>query len=160
MATSAAPTYFPSFKKLDHLRLVDGGVWANNPVIVGVAEAVSMLNIPLNTIRVFSLGTTNEVKARPKWLDKGGLIQWALSAVDVIMRGQSIGANTQAIHLLGKENILRIDPKVPDGLFALDRLKEDELLGKAAHESRHIIPFFKERFMGHIAESFKPFHQI
>ncbi|RKX57992.1 MAG: hypothetical protein DRP28_05685, partial [Thermodesulfobacteriota bacterium] len=31
LATSAASTYFPSCLKLDHIRLVDGGVWANNP---------------------------------------------------------------------------------------------------------------------------------
>ena len=75
------------------------------------------------------------------------------------MRGQSIGANTQALHLLGKEDLLRLDPKVPDGLFALDRMKEEELLSKAAHESRQIAPFFKDKFTGHIADEFKPFHQ-
>src|SRR5450755_1816923 len=43
MATSAAPTYFPAFSLPDeHVRLVDGGVWANNPSMVGVVEAVSM----------------------------------------------------------------------------------------------------------------------
>jgi patatin-like phospholipase/acyl hydrolase len=77
MATAAAPTYFPSFNKIDHIRLVDGGVWANNPAVVGIAEAVSMLNVPINTICVFSLGTTDVIKSRPKKLDNGGLIQWA-----------------------------------------------------------------------------------
>jgi len=160
MATSAAPTYFPSFRRVDHIRLVDGGVWANNPAMLGIVEAVSLLDIPLEAIRVFSLGTTSEVKGRPKKLDRGGCCQWAFSAVDVIMRGQSIGANTQALHLLGNENVLRCDPAVPDGLFALDRLSEEELLSKAAHESRQISPRFTEVFAGHIAEEFKPFHQV
>ena len=159
MATSAAPTYFPSFKKVNCIRLVDGGVWANNPVVVGVAEAVSMLGIPVNNIRAFSLGTTDGIKIRSKRLDNGGYIQWALAAVDVIMRGQSIGANTQAVHLLGKENVLRIDPKVPDGLFKLDCLKEDALLSMAAHESRHLSPSFKEMFMDHTADKFEPCHK-
>ena len=160
MATSAAPTYFPSFRNVDHIRLVDGGVWANNPTMVGIVEAVSMLKVPLESIRVFSLGSTSEVKGRSKRLDHGGLLQWAFEAVDVIMRGQSIGANTQAMHLLGPENVLRLDPKVPDGLFALDRIKEAELLSKAAHESRHVAPFFKDKFTGHMADEFKPFHQV
>lgn len=158
MATSAAPTYFPSFKKVSCIRLVDGGVWANNPVVVGIAEAVSMLGVPINTIRAFSLGTTDGIKIRSKRLNNGGYIQWALAAVDVIIRGQSIGANTQAVHLLGKENVLRIDPKVPDGLFKLDCLKEDELLSMAAHESRHLSPSFKKMFMDHISEKFEPCH--
>ncbi len=125
-----------------------------------IVEAVSMLNVPLESIRVFSLGTTNEIKGRSKCLDHGGCLQWAFEALDVIMRGQSIGANTQALHLLGKEDLLRLDPKVPDGLFALDRLNEEELLSKAAHESRHIAPLFKQGFARHIAEKFKPFHLV
>ena len=39
-ATSAAPTFLPPLV-LDHgLRLVDGGVWANNPALVAVIEAL------------------------------------------------------------------------------------------------------------------------
>ena len=42
MATSAAPLYFPA-ARVDGHRLIDGGVWANNPSVVAIAEAVSML---------------------------------------------------------------------------------------------------------------------
>jgi patatin-like phospholipase/acyl hydrolase len=160
MATSAAPTYFPSFRKLNHLRLVDGGVWANNPTLVGIAEAVSMLAVPLNAIHVFSIGTTDEVKARPKRLDEGGLLQWSVGAVDVIMQAQSIGINTQTQHLLGKDRIVRMNPKVPDKIFKLDRLSEKELLAKAAHESRQISPLFKELFLNHKALDYKPLHVV
>ena len=160
MATCAAPTYFPSFRNVDHIRLVDGGVWANNPTMIGIVEAVSMFNVSLGAISVFSLGTTDEVKGKPKKLDRGGCLQWAKQAVDVILRGQSIGTHKQALHLLGGQRVYRLDPKVPDGLFALDRLKENELIGKAAHDSRHFSPLFKEVFSKHIAPNFKPFHKI
>ncbi|MCD6390207.1 MAG: patatin-like phospholipase family protein [Desulfobulbaceae bacterium] len=159
LATSAAPTYFPACKEIDHSRLVDGGVWVNNPTMVGVVEAVSMLDVPLGAIRVLSLGTTNAVKGRPKKLDQGGLCQWGTEAVDVIMRGQSIGAFTQALHLLGRDRIVRMDPKVPDGVFALDKLSEEKLLGKAAHESRQFSPQFKEKFAGHESPEFKPLYK-
>ena len=158
MATTAAPTYFPSFRKLDHLRLVDGGLWANNPTLVGIAEAVSMLGVPLNAIQVFNIGTTHEIKARPDGLDNGGLLQWSTSVVDVIMQAQSIGVNTQVLHLLGKDKVLRMNPKVPDKLFKLDKLSEKELLAKAAHESRHISPLFQDAFLNHKAHDYKPFH--
>ena len=160
MATSAAPTYFPSFREVDHVRLVDGGIWANNPMMVGIIEAASILKIPLERISVFSLGTTDEIKGRSKKLDHGGLWQWKTAAIDVVLRGQSIGAVTQAMHLLGKERVLRLDPKVPDKLFALDKLSAKELLSKAAHESRHVAPQFKKMFMEHIAPIFIPHHQI
>jgi hypothetical protein len=72
------------------------------------------------------------------------------------LKGQSIGAFTQAFHLIGGDKVYRIDPKVPDKLFSLDKLSEESLLGKAAHESRIHIPKFKEMFMGHIAPQYKP----
>jgi patatin-like phospholipase/acyl hydrolase len=156
MATSAAPTYFPSFQKINHTRLVDGGVWANNPTIVGISEAVSLIKIPLQWISVLSLGTTDEVKGRPRALDSGGLWQWKKQGIDVVLHGQSIGAFTQAQHLLGPDKVLRIDPKVPDGLFAIDKLSEKELLAAAAHESRHFAPQFKKMFIEHIAAEYKP----
>ncbi|MBW2634281.1 MAG: patatin-like phospholipase family protein [Deltaproteobacteria bacterium] len=160
MATSAAPTFFSSFQDVNHVRLVDGGVWANNPTMVGIIEAVSLFNIPLDAISVFSLGTTDEVKGRSKKLDHGGFWQWKTAAVNVVMRGQSIGAVTQAQHLLGMDRVLRLNPKVPDNLFTLDRLSVKELLSKAAHESRHLSPQFEKKLTGHIAPLFEPFHQI
>jgi patatin-like phospholipase/acyl hydrolase len=159
MATSAAPTYFPSFRQLDHIRLVDGGVWANNPTMVGIVEAISMLNIPLKSIKVFNLGTTDEIKGRRQKLDNGGFIQWKKDGVEVVMRGQSIGAYTQALHLLGKENILRIDPPVPNGFFKLDKLSESELLSKAAHVSRYYTPKFEKNFTSHMAPMFSPIYK-
>lgn len=159
MATTAAPTYFPAFQGVAHMRLVDGGVRANNPTMVGIIEARSMLNIPIESIKVFNLGTTDEIKGRPKVLDNGGKWHWREEGVEVIMRGQSIGAYTQALHLLCKENILRIDPPVPDGLFELDKLSESELLAKAAHVSRHSAPEFKEIFTNHRASKFNPIYK-
>lgn len=159
LATSAAPTYFPSFVGIDDIRLIDGGVWANNPTLIGIVEAVSMLNQPLDSIRVLSLGTTNEVTKRTNDLDKGGFWQWKKDAIDVILRAQSIGVYTQAQHLLSKDKVVRVDPKVPDGLFRLDKLSEEELLAKASHESRHFSPQFKEEFAEHYSPEFKPFHK-
>ena len=38
LATSAAPTYFPAHEIPWHGTYIDGGVWANSPVMVGVTE--------------------------------------------------------------------------------------------------------------------------
>jgi patatin-like phospholipase/acyl hydrolase len=159
LATSAAPTYFPSFRGINHMRLIDGGIWANNPTMVGIVEAVSMLGQSLDSIKVLSLGTTDEIKIRPDKLDKGGFWQWKKAALDVFLRAQNIGTFTQALHLLGEGKVIRLNPKVPDGLFAMDKLSEKELLSKAAHESRHFSPQFREVFMNHKAQEFKPFHK-
>jgi patatin-like phospholipase/acyl hydrolase len=159
LATSAAPTYFPSFRGVNHMRLIDGGIWSNNPTMVGIVEAVSMLDQSLDSIKILSLGTTNEIKKRSNKLDNGGFCQWARVAIDVVLRAQSIGTFTQAQHLLGKDKVIRLNPKVPDGLFKIDKLSEKELLSKAAHESRHFSPQFREVFMNHKAQEFTPFHK-
>ena len=156
-STAAAPTYFPAHSHRG-LRLVDGGVWANNPVMVGIAEAVSVCGANLESLRVFSLGTTTDLRQRSERLDSGGIIQWATSAVDVVMRGQSVGANNTARHLLGDDHILRLDPMVPAGLLGLDRVQTDELLGRARAASRQLMPMFEQRFCKHGAPQFAPLY--
>jgi len=150
LATSAAPSYFQCFKGIDNNRLIDGGVWANNPVMVAITEAIGFLNFPLENIRALSLGTTNPTKQRPSSLDEGGLLNWSTHAADLIMEGQSIGATNQASNLLGKDNFFRLNSTVADGQFALDKINDlDELIGKASHDSRKYLnkleAFFKEK---------------
>lgn len=156
LATSAAPTYFPCCRHLEGMRLIDGGVWANNPTMVGIAEAVSVLNVPLAAIRVLSVGTCSSIVRRPATLNWGGKLLWAKSAVDVVMRGQSLGVQKQAVHLLGRDRVKRLDPRVPDSLFALDSVSADALVAKAAHESRIFMPTFKREFRPHRAAAYSP----
>jgi hypothetical protein len=161
MATSAAPTYFPAFRlPTDQVRLIDGGVWANNPAMVGVTEAVSMFGQGLGQIRLLSLGTTSGLQPRPSRLDNAGLVRWARgpNVVDVLMAGQSAGAFAQVQHLIGVDNAYRLNPSAPPELARLDACDARELIGKAAHHSRVLAPFFESLFAAHVAAPFQPFH--
>ena len=55
-ATAAAPTYFPAFRIAEHDCHLDGGVWANNPVQIGITEAIRLKNA-LERVTVLSVGT-------------------------------------------------------------------------------------------------------
>ncbi|PHM53862.1 patatin-like phospholipase family protein [Xenorhabdus sp. KK7.4] len=62
MATSAAPTYFPPYRiqvnSTDFGYFVDGGVFANNPSMTALTEALSLKGISGPTdIRMLSVGT-------------------------------------------------------------------------------------------------------
>ncbi|MCZ4096104.1 CBASS cGAMP-activated phospholipase [Streptomyces sp. H39-C1] len=157
LATSAAPTYLPGMA-LDGARLVDGGVWANNPAMVALTEAVGPLGVPLDTIRVFSLGTTTDVRHRHHRLDRGGLLPWAGDAVEVLMRAQSESAAKQVRHFVGKNNVLRLNPTVPTGAVALDDVDIKTLSGLAGHVSRDVSPAVHRTFCDHHAAAFVPLY--
>jgi uncharacterized protein len=161
LATSSAPTFFPATREVDSMRLVDGGVWANNPTMIAIIEAFGTLRIPLQSQWVFSIGTSDAVSHRRKRLNSGGIIAWALgnAAIDVIMRGQSLGAHNQAAFLLGREHVERLNPKVAADEFSLDGVhKADDLIGKAAHHSRVLMPVFASKFATHQAAPYHPLH--
>ncbi len=63
-ATSAAPTYFEPARiqvggKPDYLSLVDGGVFANDPGMCALVEAIKF-GWPLDTIEMLSIGTGSQ----------------------------------------------------------------------------------------------------
>lgn len=157
MATSAAPTYFSAFRlRSDRTRLIDGGVWANNPSLIAIAEAVSSFGVRLGQIRLFSLGTTSPAVARAKRLDHGGFAQWGLGGLEVLLKGQSEGANSTAFHLLSEAQILRDDPIVPAGALRLDAVDVDYLVGLASGHSRHLQPKFTTFVGDHAGLELRP----
>lgn len=155
MATSAAPTYFPA-ARVDGHRLIDGGIWANNPSVVAITEAVSMLGVPLDAIRILNVGTIDQITHHSKRLDTGGLVNWAVPAVSLLLTASSRGGQGIAEHLVGKDKYSRFDARVPGGLYALDDADPDDLAGLAGSASRDLSPIFTERFAGHQSAPYTP----
>ena len=157
MATTAAPTFFPA-AVVDRHRLIDGGVWANNPSVVAITEAVSMLDVHLGDIRVLNIGTMDPVGigAHPERRDQGGWAHWATSVADLLISASSRGGQGTAEHLVGKGNYHRFDARVPGGLYALDKVKANHLAGIAASVSREISPTYQQTFAAHSAAPYTP----
>lgn len=155
MATTAAPTYFEA-ARIDGQRLIDGGVWANNPSVVAIGEAVSMLDIPLRSIRVLNIGTIDQRTNHPERLDSGGWVHWATAAASLVIMASSRGAQGTAAHLIGKDNYVRFDALVPGNVFTLDRASPAALAGLASGQSRLLSPLFTEQFSHHVASPYTP----
>ena len=143
----------------DHVRLIDGGVWANNPAMVGVTEAVSMFGRRW-TRSASSASARRRARSAAARLDNAGLLRWVRrpNVVEVLLNGQSAGAFAQVQHLIGAENAHRLNPPAPDELGALDRCDARDLIAKAAHHSRLFCPDFEAVFGAHAPAPYAPFH--
>jgi uncharacterized protein len=123
-ATSAAPTYFAS-APFKGSRFVDGGVWANSPVLMAVVEAISVLNVPVDQIDVLSIGTTaarfNIAKNR-----SAGIIKWNVGMINLMFEAQAETAFKQA-RLLLKKRVFRIDASTEPGEFSLDDARPEKI---------------------------------
>jgi patatin-like phospholipase/acyl hydrolase len=155
LATSAAPAYFQAASVMD-AGLIDGGVWANNPSVLAIAEAVSMLGAPLDAIRVLNIGTMDPFTDHSARLDNAGMARWATKAVPLILTASSRGGIGTARHLIGFEDFVRFDAQVPPNKFALDKIKASEVAGYASSTSRNLSPEFKAKFQDHIAPAYVP----
>ncbi len=70
LATSAAPYYFSPHRTMANKYLVDGGTFANNPILLGVIEGLSLLEWPKEDIQVLSLACTEDTPDYSKLAEK------------------------------------------------------------------------------------------
>jgi patatin-like phospholipase/acyl hydrolase len=103
LATSAAPTYFDPYssKYIDLKGIeqsfnnkVDGGVFANNPTLLGILEAQKAFKVDLKDIRVLSIGTGHQRFADACSRKNWGIVYWMIQRdkkrlIELFMQGQS-----------------------------------------------------------------------
>jgi predicted acylesterase/phospholipase RssA len=121
LATSAAPTYFEGLTNGGYV-MVDGGIWANNPVMNAVVDAMACFDIDRRQIRVMTLGCGEMAFKVGDRLARGGLIQWR-KVIKAAMRAQSLNALGQTYLLIGKDHVMRLDAPETPSPIALDDYK-------------------------------------
>jgi hypothetical protein len=95
LATSAAPTYFPlaQIEKENNTQYVDGGVWANNPSLVGFLEAATYFvgqGKPYDHLSLLSVASLNFGSGKPPLLKRNrSFIRWAPDLFNLSLIGQS-----------------------------------------------------------------------
>jgi len=107
--TSAAPTFFTPVRGEEGYEFVDGGIWANNPIMVGIADTLSCYNLKREQVKVLSLGCVKDTYAMTKNRRKlGGMLFWT-KLVFECMHIQSQNSTGQARLIVGGDNVIRID---------------------------------------------------
>lgn len=168
MATTAAPTYFPHAVIQDGSVYLDGGLWANNPSMVAIAEALQISKkccregvdqpIAENAITLLSVGTgrSSYFGAPPR--GGAGIMWWAPSLFNVCSISQAQGVTFQARYVLG-ERFYRVDYDLPDSTWTLDNVGMLTQMTHLGHE-RSIESFSKLQpvfFTQPSQHSYRPF---
>jgi len=165
MATSAAPTYFEAAHFPAHVgsSFVDGGVWANSPVLAAIIEATCFLGVPLKDIDVLSIGTT----ASPFNIAgnrNAGVLKWNVGMINLMFEAQAETALKQA-KLLLDDRVFRIDVMTKPGEFSLDDASSDKIdnlmsLGRSEAVKKANLDAVKQRFFSTRADDFTPVHAV
>ncbi len=96
LATSAAPTYFKRHE-IGKNEYVDGGLFANNPSLIGLHEADYLFNHPIENMNIMSIGTVSAIQSGdPDYKNSGGYYDWghgkithaAQNIIDVVLSSQ------------------------------------------------------------------------
>ncbi|MEW5942762.1 MAG: CBASS cGAMP-activated phospholipase [Pseudomonadota bacterium] len=112
LASCAAPTYFkPAY--VDPYLLADGGLWANNPAMVGYIEAITRLGAQPGDVKVLSLGTgtSNQYfRVRDKNRLWGVATGWGIRGlVDLLPNLQSKNTHNMLGIMLPANNYVRLN---------------------------------------------------
>ena len=164
LATSAASSYLPQHVIDGVGPFVDGGLWANNPVGLAVAEAVSYLDWKPEELHVLSIECPQEAQTIPG----GSARQWLFgpSALNRLGALQSSSAKGTALALMrdvgrlpAPERFFEALPAhFPKNYFSLDRIGQiDALIGIGNDEARKQANFICSRFLSTRADPFLPF---
>jgi hypothetical protein len=162
LGTAAAPSYFKRHRTEEGVGLVDGGIWANNPVALAVVEAITLLDWRPQDLQVLSLGCVNEIYALAEAPGVGGVV---FDLARLFMDGQSHGALGMAKLLTGHEYVRtalhRVCPDAPKNLFRLDdTTKIERLKGLGASSAREHRPRLEPVFFQTPAAPFVPVYSL
>jgi hypothetical protein len=166
-ATSAAPTYFSHARIDPGSAYVDGGLWANNPIMVAIVESIALStqskasgcaeSFDLGDTWALSIGTgVGKFFANPPgaW---AGLAWWhPAKLLNLISLSQSQGAQFQANYLLGRR-LMRAEFDLPQGDWSLDNVKFiDVMIHRGKERAAEDIGKLREPFFTNPAIEYRP----
>jgi len=110
LASSSAPIFFPGTQVSEGDSHVDGGLFANNPALIGLTEAVRYFGQPLATIRILSVGAGERAERIPyEKARRMGVWFWRTAAIEHMLIAQARISHEIALRLVDPEQYLRVN---------------------------------------------------
>lgn len=103
LATSAAPTYLP-IHELGADQFVDGGVWANNPSLVGLMEFLYQFSEDerFDGVDILSISSLEVPQGRAPMPSNSSVLNWQSKLIDLFSIGQAKNIEKLFEYLDGK----------------------------------------------------------
>lgn len=149
-ATASVPTYFPAHGMVVNGKqraLIDGGVVANNPTTLAIAEALRQDSGVSQCSELLVLSVGSGARNRPISLrsaQEWGALEWAVPIIDVLFDANSDSVDYVARQLVGDSyfrmqtallaGLDDIDDTSEGNLVALEKLASDYLAGEATRK--------------------------
>ena len=160
LSSSSAPTYFPVYQvelEDDGERfLVDGGISANNPSGVGIAEAIAIQrkrslvdSEDVRPIQLISMGTGSSTRnLTPGLKGNKGSAAWASSILDVMFDGSADVSANIAEQVLDPNAYVRLQFELKPGLGNddLDNASKENMKELQAAASNYLAKGGKSSF--------------
>jgi patatin-like phospholipase/acyl hydrolase len=160
MATAAAPSYFPVYRDRGRY-FADGGVWANDPIMVGLVDALVCNQLERRQVHILSVGTgDSQMRITNQQITLGGFWYWR-EIISSAMHLQSQNAIGQAGLLIGRDQLIRLNaPAMPNHPIAMDDYARarDELPPIAKTLVDQYGAAIKRRFLYAPAKEYKAFY--
>jgi len=119
LSSCSAPIYFPPNNINNEVITIDGGLWANNPSLVCLTEAMNHYELEMKQIKILSIGLGQQkINFNSKKSHLWGIKHWmpfrlhtmtfTPKLIDLALHLSSESISYQCQHLLG-ENYLRLN---------------------------------------------------
>lgn len=128
LATSAAPTYFPlaQVELENNSQYVDGGVWANNPSLVGFLESIWHFvgqGKPYEHLHLLSIACLNVGTGKPPLLDRHRSFRhWRSDLFDLSLIGQSEFAHVFLQAIQSQKSVPLTYARIPSTVIVGDQV--------------------------------------
>ena len=147
LASSSAPVFFPGTQVVPGDSHVDGGLFANNPTLIGLTEAVRYFGQPLERIRILSVGAGERAERIPyERARRMGVWFWGTAAIEHMLIAQARISHEIALRLLDPEQYLRVNVPLERPYPLDDFDAAQNLIEPGAQAARVLYPELIRRF--------------